>query len=60
MKGCEDKNRDKNITFENSQIKIKKFIGILYEFRNTIESCLDKFFNYAMVLVIKVVLLYLF
>lgn len=51
LKGCEDKNRDNNITFKNSPIKIKKVISTLCDFRNTIKIWLNNFLNYSIVLI---------
>ena len=51
LKGREDKDRDENITFEHGQMKIKKVMGTLRDFGNTIEIWSDGFLNYAMVMV---------
>lgn len=37
LKGCKNKDKDKNITFEYDQMKIKKVTGTFCEFRNTID-----------------------
>lgn len=38
LKSGKDKDKDKNITFENNRIKIKKVISILCNFGNSIET----------------------
>lgn len=51
LKGCKNKNRDKNIIFKYNQIKIKKVMGTFCNFRNIIDIRLDRFLNYAIVIV---------
>ena len=51
LKGHEDKDRDENITFEYSQMIIKKVTSTLRDFGNTIDIWLDGFLNYSMVMV---------
>lgn len=51
LKGRENKNRDENIVFHHSQMKIKKVTGILRNFGNTIDIWLNGFLNYSMIMV---------
>lgn len=51
LKDYKDKDRDENIIFENDQTKIKKFIGTLRDFGNTIDVWSDDFLNYSMVMI---------
>lgn len=62
LKNREDKNRDKNITFENGRIKIKKVTSTLRNFGNIIKIWLNSFLNYSMVLInfFRVFFLFLF
>lgn len=62
LKNYEDENRDKNITFEHNQIKIKKMTNILYNFRNIINILLDNFLHYSIIFInfFKVIFSFLF
>ena len=51
LKGREDKDRDINITFEHSQMKIKKVTGTFRNFGNMIEIWSNRFLNYTMIMV---------
>lgn len=51
LKGRKDKDREKNITFEYGQMKIKNVTGTLCDFRNMIDIWSDRFLNYAIVMI---------
>lgn len=51
LKDRKDKDRDENITFKHSQIKIKKVTCTLCDFRKIINICSDKLLNYTIIMV---------
>lgn len=51
LKDCKNKDKDENIIFKHSQIKIKKVLNTFCNFRNTINIYLNKLLNYDMVII---------
>lgn len=51
LQECENNDRDKNIIFESSQMKLKKVTSTLYDFGNTINILLDGFLNSSIIMV---------